>query len=1127
MSDLELLRKLETAIGTKLEQVDEERFKLNLENASNFVDENAYALSDQGEVIGLYLRKINGNKLSGFLLSEFEQLAYLYLEDIQLENFLFLKEIKYLKVLGLVGNQLTDVSFLKELAELTSLDLRNNELTDVSFLKELAALTSLNLGFNNLTEVSFLKELTALTSLSLWDNNLTEVSFLKELTALTSLDLSFNKLTDVSFLKELTALTSLDLGGNKLTDISFLKELTGLTSLKLSFNKLTDVSFLKELTALTSLDLSYSQITDVSFLKELTALTSLNLSRNELTDLSFLKELTALTSLYLSSNELTDVSFLKELTALTSLNLGFNKLTEVSFLKELTALTFLDLINNQLTDVSFLKELTALTSLYLSNNQITDISFLKELTTLTSLGLKSNQITEIPRWLTEKGLEIQIDEEYASGCINLYDNPIENPPLGIVRQGNEAIRNYYDQIAAQGKDYLYAAKMLIVGEGEAGKTTLAHKIADPDCPLPHIDDRTRGITIHPHTFTTRAKDSSENREFQLNVWDFGGQEMYHATHRFFLSRRSLYVLVADNRKDNTDFNYWLNIIELFAGKSPIIILLNEKDDVQRNINQSEMRSRYPESIKEVVKLNFKTAEETDQNKRQTRLKKIYELINQIEHHSAHLPHIGEPVPAHWVDVKQAVETDERNHIYRQQFDQICHQLEITADQDIDTLLGYFHDLGIVLNFADSSFLKDRVILKPEWATNAIYRLFDNDQIKAKVGRFTRTDCIELWQEKQYQYMHDVLIELMKNFHLVYPITNTENLVAPQILPDNTPDYNWDESNNSLMQFRYDFFMPKGILWQFIVNLYRYIENHDWVWRNGVILKRGNSRAEIIENLFERRIYIRLSGKSIAELRAIITDELDTISKSYHSLKYEKMVPCKCSVCELKSDPHFFEYSALKERQEKGIKQTIECVKSGEDVHLLLLLEGFDLNPPKEEAAVHHSPHIPPIPANKTMKTIRIFLASSAELKSDREQFEIFINRKNKEYIKKEIFLELVLWEDFLDAMSATRLQDEYNKVIAECDIFVSLFHTKVGKYTEEEFSTAFATFKENNKPFIYTYFKDTPINMSKITSEILSLLNFREKLKELGHFQTIYADINDLKHQFDQQLIKLNSHFED
>ena len=145
MSDLELLRQLEKAIGTKLKQVDEERFKFDLENRSNFVNENAYALSDKGEVIGLYLRKINGNKLSGFSLSEFEQLAYLYLIEIKLENCFFLKEIKHLKALALLGNELTDVFFLEELTTLTSLVLGYNQLTDVSFLKELTTLTSLEI----------------------------------------------------------------------------------------------------------------------------------------------------------------------------------------------------------------------------------------------------------------------------------------------------------------------------------------------------------------------------------------------------------------------------------------------------------------------------------------------------------------------------------------------------------------------------------------------------------------------------------------------------------------------------------------------------------------------------------------------------------------------------------------------------------------------------------------------------------------------------------------------------------------------------------------------------------------------------------------------------------------------
>ena len=167
---------------------------------------------------------------------------------------------------------------------------------------------------------------------------------------------------------------------------------------------------------------------------------------------------------------------------------------------------------------------------------------------------------------------------------------------------------------------------------------------------------------------------------------------------------------------------------------------------------------------------------------------------------------------------------------------------------------------------------------------------------------------------------------------------------------------------------------------------------------------------------------------------------------------------------------------------------------------------------------------PPKPQNdnQPLTTIKIFLASSSELKEDREQFEIFINRKNKQYIKKGIFLELVLWEDFIDSMSRTRLQDEYNKAIIDCDIFVSLFFTKVGKYTEEEFLKAWETFKVNDNPLIFTYFKDADIKTSKIEeNDILSLFGFKKKLNEKGHYPTNYENINNLKNHFSDQLIKL------
>ncbi|MFA7242249.1 MAG: SUMF1/EgtB/PvdO family nonheme iron enzyme [Sulfuricellaceae bacterium] len=164
-----------------------------------------------------------------------------------------------------------------------------------------------------------------------------------------------------------------------------------------------------------------------------------------------------------------------------------------------------------------------------------------------------------------------------------------------------------------------------------------------------------------------------------------------------------------------------------------------------------------------------------------------------------------------------------------------------------------------------------------------------------------------------------------------------------------------------------------------------------------------------------------------------------------------------------------------------------------------------------------------------MQTKKIFLASSSELKADRDEFEIFINRKNKDWVGKGIFLELVIWEDFLDAVSRTRLQDEYNQAIRACDLFVMLFQTKVGQYTEEEFETAFGQFKATGKPFIFTYFKDATISTGDADDDaLMSLLTFKKKLKALGHFHTPYRNVDALKLHFTGQLDKLaaNGHIQ-
>jgi len=161
-----------------------------------------------------------------------------------------------------------------------------------------------------------------------------------------------------------------------------------------------------------------------------------------------------------------------------------------------------------------------------------------------------------------------------------------------------------------------------------------------------------------------------------------------------------------------------------------------------------------------------------------------------------------------------------------------------------------------------------------------------------------------------------------------------------------------------------------------------------------------------------------------------------------------------------------------------------------------------------------------------MQNIKIFIASSSELKEDRDNFRLFISKENDRLHNKGIYLQLVQWEYFLDAISDTRLQDEYNKAIAQCDIVLCLFFTKVGKYTAEEFDTAYQVFKNTGKPKIWTYFKNADINTGSITDEINTLLAFKKKIGELGHFYTQYTNIDNLLNQYRSQLDRFLDEFE-
>ena len=133
----------------------------------------------------------------------------------------------------------------------------------------------------------------------------------------------------------------------------------------------------------------------------------------------------------------------------------------------------------------------------------------------------------------------------------------------------------------------------------------------PEMDLPAEEETTRGIDIHCHEFPI-----SDGRVFRLNTWDFGGQQIYHATHQFFLTKRSLYVLVDDTRSDHRSihdegFKFWLEVVETLSESSPLLIFQNEKGGRSKQIDEAGIKGRFP-NVRDFYRGNLELPDTADQ-----------------------------------------------------------------------------------------------------------------------------------------------------------------------------------------------------------------------------------------------------------------------------------------------------------------------------------------------------------------------------------------------------------------------------------------------------------------------------------------------------------------------------------
>jgi small GTP-binding protein len=450
---------------------------------------------------------------------------------------------------------------------------------------------------------------------------------------------------------------------------------------------------------------------------------------------------------------------------------------------------------------------------------------------------------------------------------------LEDPPLEIVAKGREAVDRYF-QARDEGELPLSEVKVLLVGHGSAGKTSLVKRIFGEE--FDQHESQTHGISIR--RWSTNA---SSGHEIKANFWDFGGQEIMHATHQFFLSKRSLYILLLDGRKEE-DPEYWLQHIESFGGDSPVLVVLNKIDQHPAfDVNRLFLRQKY-RGIVGFHRVSCATGDG------------IEHFAKALEAQLETVPILQTRWPHSWFRVKQELETDETAYISLAAYTALCEREGVTDPASQETLVDFLNDLGVILHFKDLELI-DTHVLDPRWVTEAVYRIINSPALAAQKGFLELAQLAEIlapWDGATFMYpasKHRYIIDLMLKFELCYEVAANAVLV-PDLLDVQQPSMDFDTSNALEFIFEYAY-LPTSVLPRFIVRMHRDIVDGN-AWRTGVLLsdKVLGASALVTADTHAKRIRVVVQGTQRRDYFATIRKVVTEINTSFEKLVFTEFVP---------------------------------------------------------------------------------------------------------------------------------------------------------------------------------------------------------------------------------------------
>ncbi|MGZ8907592.1 MAG: COR domain-containing protein [Methylobacter sp.] len=625
-----------------------------------------------------------------------------------------------------------------------------------------------------------------------------------------------------------------------------------------------------------------------------------------------------------------------------------------------------------------IKRLRQLQVLHFSSNQLTSIpESIGKLTQLQALHLSCNQLTSIPESI---GQLTQLE------WLELSGNRL-NPELAAAyEQGLDAIKAYL-RVKAEAQITLNEAKLLLVGEGEVGKSCLLGALRGD----PWEEDRpsTHGINIKPVKIT----DPDNQGEITLNGWDFGGQPVYRPTHQLFFSAPAVYLVVWKPREGPQQglVKEWIKLIKHREPEAKILVVATHGGPKQRqpDIDRQELWDLFG---KDTVLDFFHVESKPDEHDKRRGIEELKQAIARI---ASTLPDIRRPVPKRWQDVREALLQTESAYLPLERVLELC-LIQQMDDDEARLFLTISHRIGHIIHYQHDPVLCDIVVLKPDWLATAISLVLDDEKTRKEnhgVVSFARLS--HLWNNPAcdaiFRYtpdLHPLFLRLMERFDLSYKVTllteapnaigfwqQVNNLydrgingydeianfhytsliaqLVPDIRPTNDLESVWPSSllvTGDLQQEQICRIVDaqknqsataEGLFYQLIVRLHKYSlgredYNKSVHWQRGLVLDdyyNGRALLEYIGN----DVKITVRAPYPERFLAMLTEEVRyLIEHFWEGLRCDVMLPCISPCGKNNPGTGLFEMQRLIESKRRGYpKYPCSVCDEWQDIDCLL------------------------------------------------------------------------------------------------------------------------------------------------------------------------------------------------